>query len=123
MTTQQITAMTFRWLARVTSVLSVGTIALFFLAEPFNPARVQAREWIGLAFFPAGVVLGLVIAWWREVFGAVIALLSLAAFHVIYGWLMGSQINSLAFLFFTAPAFLFLIAWLLSRSNFSEVHA
>ena len=123
MTTQKITTLAFRWLARVTALLSVWTIMLFFLAGPFNPARVRPREWVGLAFFPVGVVIGLILAWWKEVLGASIALASLAAFYLIYGWLMGSNVNGLAFAFFTSPALLFLIAWLLSRRNFSEVHA
>ena len=118
-----LTTLGFRWLARITSLLSVGTIALFFFAEPFQPARVRPREWVGLAFFPAGVVIGLIVAWWKEGLGASISLASLVAFYLIYGWLMGSNVNSLAFIFFTLPAFLFLITWLLSRSNFLEVPA
>ena len=118
-----ITELSFRWIARLTSLLSIGVITLFFLAEPFDPARVRPREWVGLAFFPAGVVIGLIIAWWKEGLGAGFALMSLTAFYLIYGWLMGSNVNGLAFIVFTSPAFLFLIARLLSRSNFSEVHA
>jgi hypothetical protein len=115
--------LSFRWLARITSLLSLGIVTMFLLAEPFNPRNVRPREWVGFVCFPIGVMLGLIIAWWREGLGAAISLGSLAAFYLIYGWFMGSHVNSLAFLFFTAPAFLFLIAWLLSRSNSSEVHA
>ena len=119
----RITELSFRWLGRLMSLLSIGIIALFFLAEPFDPARVRPREWVGLAFFPAGVVIGLIIAWWKEGLGAGISLMSLTGFYLIYGWLMGSNVNGLAFIVFTSPAVLFLIARLLSRSNLSEVHA
>ena len=117
----RVTELGFRWTARLTSLLSIGIIALFFLAEPFDPARVQPREWVGLAFFPLGVVIGLVISWWKEGPGSAIALGSLAAFYMIYGWLMSSHINGVAFIVFASPAFLFLIAWFLSRSKLSEV--
>ena len=120
---QQLIAYGFRWLARLTSLLSIGIIALFFLAEPFHPSRVRPREWIGLAFFPASVVIGLIIAWWKEGLGSAISLVSLTLFYGIFGWLMRSNINGLAFIVFTSPALLFLVAWLLSKSKFSEVHA
>ena len=119
----RIVALSFRWLARLTSLLSLGIVAMFLLAEPFNPRNVRPREWVGFICFPIGVLLGLIIAWWREGFGAAVSLGSLAAFYLVYGWLMGSNVNSPAFVVFASPAFLFLIAWLLSRNNFSEVHA
>ena len=119
----RIPELTFRWLARLTSLISLGIVAMFLLAEPFNPKNVRPREWVGFVCFPIGAMVGLIVAWWKEGLGATISLVSLAAFYLIYGWLMGSNVNSLAFVVFTSPAFLFLIAWLLSRSNFSEVHA
>ena len=115
--------LSFRWLARLTSIVTLGIVAMFLLAEPFKPWNVRPREWVGFVCFPIGVMLGLIIAWWREGLGAAISLCSLAMFYLVYGWLMGSHVNSLAFLVFTSPAFLFLIARLISRSNFSEVHA
>ena len=113
----------FRWLARLTSLLSVGIVAMFLLAEPFNPLHVRPREWVGFVCFPSGVMIGLIVAWFKEGLGASISLVSLAAFYLIYGWAMGSNVNSIAFVVFASPAFLFLIAWSLSRNNLSEVHA
>ena len=116
-----ITTLSLRWIARAASLLSIGTILLFFVG--FSPGSVRPREWVGLAFFPAGVVIGMIIAWWKEALGACITLISLAGFYGIYGWVMGSNVNGLAFIVFASPGFLFLIAWFFSKSNFSEVHA
>ena len=116
-----ITTLSLRWIARAASLLSIGTILLFFVG--FNPGSVRPREWVGLAFFPAGIVIGMIIAWWKEALGASVTLISLAGFYGIYGWVMGSNVNGLAFIVFASPGYLFLIAWLLSKRNFSEVHA
>ena len=115
--------LSLRWLARAASVLSIGLILMFLIGDSFNPARVRASEWVGLAFFPVGVATGMIVAWWKEGLGAAITLASLVAFYGIYGWLMGSNVNSAAFIFFATPGFLFLISWLLSRSHLSEVTA
>jgi hypothetical protein len=120
---QQITATGVRWLARITSLLSIGMLSLFLFGEPFNATRITTREWVGLAFFPAGVAIGLIIAWWKEGLGAAISLVSLLAFYTIFGWLLGSSVKGPYFVLFASPAFLFLIAWFLSKRNFSEVHA
>ena len=95
-------------------------MTLFLIGEPFNP---RPREWVGLAFFPFGVSIGMFIAWWREGVGAGISLASLFGLYVIYGWLMGSNVNTLWFVVFASPAFFFLAVWVLSMSNLSEVHA
>ncbi len=112
--------MTLKWIARAASLLSIGLILLIFIGEGFHPTRVAQREWVGLAFFPAGVVLGLLIAWWKEGAGAGITLASLLAFYGVYGFLMGSHIHGWAFITFASPALLFLFCWFLSRIKFSE---
>ena len=119
----RITELGVRWLARLTSLISLGIVAMFLLAEPFNPRNVRGREWVGFICFPIGVMVGLIIAWWKEGLGAAISLASLAAFYLVFGWLMGSNIHGPWFIIFASPAFLFLIAWLLSKSNLTEVHA
>ena len=119
----KIARLSLRWIARAGSLLSIGLILMFLVGDSFDPARVRPREWAGLAFFPVGVVVGMIVAWWKEGFGAAITLASLVAFYGIYGWLMGSNVNSAAFIIFATPGFLFLVSWLLSRSNLSEATA
>ena len=92
----RITVLAFHWLARLTSLLSLGIVAMFLLAEPFNPSHVRPREWVGFVCFPLGVMIGLIVAWFKEGLGASISLCSLAAFYLIYGWAMGSNVNSIA---------------------------
>jgi hypothetical protein len=114
-----ITTLGLRWTARAASLLSAGVILLFL--NGFDPRSVRIREWVGLAFFPAGVVVGFIVAWWKEGLGAGITLVSLAAFYGVYGGLMGSNVHGWAFITFASPGFLFLLSWLVSKTNFSEV--
>ena len=100
-------------LARVTSVASITLIAMLFVGEGFNPSRITRNEGLGLLFFPTGVVLGMMIAWWKEGLGAAIAVGSLGAFYMVWGYLLGNHIGGWAFVTFASPAFLFLLHWLL----------
>ena len=110
-----------KWIARVGSLLSVGLILLFVFGES-NSFSITPKEWIGLLFFPVGVVMGMLVAWWKEGTGAFIALISLIAFYGIYGLLLGSHITGWAFVVFTAPAFLFLLYWIFSKGKLAKAH-
>jgi len=102
--------LSLRWLARGTSAVSIGVLLLFF--GGFQPSQVRPREWIGLMFFPLGVVLGMLISWKRELVGSLVSLASLAMFYLLYGVILtGRLLGGWAFPLFTAPAFLFLAAW------------
>jgi len=104
-----------RWVARVASVASAAVLILFLLGD-FGPTAIDARDWVGLLFFPLGVILGLAIAWRYEALGALVAIGSLTAFYLVYGALIGGDLpNGPWFIIFTAPAALFLISWFLSR--------
>jgi hypothetical protein len=105
-----------RWIARAGSLLSSGLIFLFFIGEEFHPAKITPREWVGLTFFPVGVVAGMIIAWWKEGVGAGITLSSLLAFYGVYGFLLGSPIG-VWFIVFASPGFFFLLYWILSRGK------
>ena len=104
-------------LARVGSIASITLLLMLFAGEAFEPSHVTAKQWVGLFFFPLGVMVGMVIAWWKEALGAAITLGSVLALYVVYGYLMRYHIGGWAFVVFASPAFLFLLHWLLYRSK------
>jgi len=104
----------FRWAARVLSVLSTAVLLLFITGEKFEVSRITAKEWVGFALFPVGIVIGFAIGWWKEGLGGAITILSLLAFYLVYGYLRGNFNLGWAFVVFAFPGFLFLISWLLS---------
>jgi hypothetical protein len=115
------TVKTLRWTAKIASLLSIGVLVLFAVGEPGDPSLITREQLVGLAFFPIGLVLGLIIAWWKEVAGAVVALASVSAFYLVYGALLGNNVSSWAFLIFAIPAFLFLLDWIISKNKLREV--
>jgi hypothetical protein len=100
-------------LARLGSVASIALLLMLFLGEGLNPSRITRNELMGLLFFPIGVVLGMMIAWWKEGLGAAITVGSLAGFYVVWGYFLGNHIGGWAFVTFASPGFLFLLHWLL----------
>ncbi len=110
-------------LARVGSIASITLLLLLFQGEAFHPSEIAPREWIGLLFFPIGVIVGMVVAWWKEGLGSVITVGSLAAFYLVYGYVMRNHIAGWAFLTFASPGFLFLLHWLLRGSDRQSVLA
>ena len=101
-------------LARVGSIASITLLLMLFAGEGLHPSEVAPRQWVGLFFFPLGVMIGMVLAWWKEGVGAAITLGSLVAFYLVYGYLMRYHIAGWAFIIFASPGFLFLMHWLLS---------
>ena len=113
-----------RWLARVTSLVSAGLLLLFIIGEGSGPNPITARVWIGLLFFPFGVVAGMAVAWRREVLGSLVSIGSLASFYIVYGLVLAHAMpRGGYFALFTAPAFLFLLAGLISRNSIARSSA
>ena len=108
-------------IARVASVASITMLLLLFQAEAFHPSEIAPKEWIGLLFFPVGVIAGMIIAWWKEGVGATVTLGSLLGFYLVYGFLFRYHIGGYWFFVFASPGFLFLVHWLLYRTE--ERHA
>ena len=105
-------------LARVGSIASITLLALIFFGEgSFRPSDISRNEWIGLAFFPFGVVLGMVIAWWKEGVGSVLTVGSLIGFYLVYGYLFRNHIGGWWFIVFASPGFLFLLHWFVNSAN------
>ena len=109
-------------LARVGSIASITLLLMLFAGEGLHPSQVAPRQWLGLVFFPLGVIVGMIIAWWKEGLGAAITLGSLLAFYFVYGYLMRYHIAGWAFIVFASPGFLFLLHWLL-HGGAEERHA
>lgn len=101
------------WLARLTSIASITLLLMLFAGEGLHPSRITTSEWVGLLFFPIGVMIGMVIAWWKEGVGSLVTVGSLLAFYVVYGYLMRNHLGGWAFIVFASPGFLFLLHWLL----------
>ncbi|HSE18805.1 MAG TPA: hypothetical protein VLB46_17235 [Pyrinomonadaceae bacterium] len=104
-------------LARVGSVASITFLVLLFQAEAFHPSEIAPREWIGLLFFPIGVIAGMIIAWWKEGVGAIVTLGSLLGFYLVYGYLFRYHISGPWFLVFASPGFLFMLHWFFYRTE------
>jgi hypothetical protein len=99
-------------LARIGSIASITLLILLFMAEAFHPAEISPNEWAGLLFFPIGVMIGMIVAWWKEGLGAAVTVLSLLAFYLVYGYILSNHIGGWAFIVFASPGFLFLLHWL-----------
>lgn len=108
-----------RWLARGWSVASVALILAFIVGEGLDPVRLTAAELLGFVFFPLGICIGMVVAWWREGLGGALTVGSLPAFYVVHLAAAGRLPRGAAWLAFAAPGFLFLVAWYRSRGAHS----
>lgn len=106
-----------RWTARILSLLIIVILLMFLFGEgDFSEiGKITLEEWVGVLFFPLGVVVGMIIGWWREGLGGAIAVGSLLVFYLFHliGW--RDLPSGPFFILFTLPGFLFLLCWFLSR--------
>ena len=100
-----------RWTARFWSMATIGFVVAFIIGEGLNPSSLH--EWIGLAFFPLGISVGMIVAWRYEGAGGIITVASLLAFYVV-SLVSTGHLPGWGFPVFAAPGFLFLLAWALS---------
>jgi hypothetical protein len=107
------------WVARIWSLAAVGFVLLFLVGEVLNGqgGKPTGAEWIGLAFWPGGVCLGLIIAWFRLGLGGAIATGSLVGFYIWYLLERGTFPRGAYFILVAAPGVLFLVASLLSNRS------
>jgi len=114
------TSITFiaRWVARAWSVLNILIIFIFAIGEslrPLGPVPTY-KEWIGLALWPVGVAIGLLVSWLHEVLGGVVTLACLAAFYIWNLFRSGHFPRGPFFFLIAAPALVFLLSGVLSRN-------
>lgn len=101
-----------RWTARVWAIASIGLILLLSIGQ-MPPNR---SEWIGFVLYPAGIVVGMVLAWWREGLGGTITVGSLLAFYALHFATAGTLPKGWAWLILAAPGLLFLWCWRRSQN-------
>ena len=108
-----------RVIARIWSLLSIGFVLAIFIGETLSESSPMptAQEWVGLMFFPIGIVIGLIAAWWWEGIGGAVSILSLIAFYLWDFLRRGDLPGGPYFLLVAAPGFLFLLCWLWSRHS------
>ncbi len=98
---------TLRWIARLWAVLSLLFLLAFVVGEGIGLQRT--RDLVAFLFFPLGVGAGLVVAWWRERLGGLIAVGSLVAFYLTLYLFDGRLPRGPYFLLVAAPGVLFLL--------------
>jgi CheY-like chemotaxis protein len=108
-------------LARVGSIASIILLLMLFAGEGLHPSELPRNEWIGLLFFPLGVMIGMVIAWWKEGVGAVVTMGCLLGFYLVWGYLLRNHIGGWAFVVFASPSFLFHILFADDESDIREL--
>jgi hypothetical protein len=106
------------WTARAWSVVSVATVLAFIVGEGFDPSGVN--EWLGALFFPVGVSVGMILAWWKEGLGGSMTVGSLLAFYAVHFMTSGTFPKGWAWWAFAAPGFLFVLSAHLSRRPKAE---
>jgi hypothetical protein len=121
MATRSVAHVVVRWIARVWSVLSILAVIAFAVGEVGGKGpRPTLQEWVGLALWPIGVGLGLIVAWYREELGGVFALGCVLAFYVWNVLRYGQLPRGPFFILMAAPGVFFLVAGLLSRRNAAQ---
>ena len=110
-----------RWIARIWSYLVVTFIVLFVGAHFFESGSgigsMSLENAIAFTFFPIGLTVGLIIAWWKEGLGGIIATGSIIGFHLTMLFVHGKPDFVLFIELLAVPGPLFIICWLLSRKK------
>ncbi len=104
-----------RWTARIMSIVSIGLVLLFIIGEGFNPAQIKPTEWLGILFFPVGISIGMILAWWKEGIGGVITVICLLMFYIVDFAITNRFPNGWAWIAFASPGFLFILYWYLKQ--------
>jgi hypothetical protein len=109
---------TMRWIARILSILSIAFVLLIFIGELLHPTAAAVftpRDIIAMLFFPIGVCLGLILAWWWECVGGIVSIAGLAGFYLTLFAFDQRFPRGPYFLLVALPGFFFLAAWFLER--------
>jgi hypothetical protein len=94
-----------RWVARAWGAASAALLFVFAFGGREH-LRFTTDEAVTFLFFPVGVVVGFVLAWWRELAGGLVSVGSLVLFYVSLFAFTGRVPTTPWFLVFAAPGFL-----------------
>jgi hypothetical protein len=109
------TTSAIRWTARFGSVASLLVLAAFIFGDTERGVSPTALEWLGIAFFPGGVIVGMLLAWRKELLGGAITAASLLGFYAWHFSVSGKLSAGPWFILLAAPGILFLVASLTER--------
>jgi hypothetical protein len=102
------------WAARGAALLVAGTFLLLLagnLLDPYSPGPTHFREWAGIVLLLAAIA-GMLAAWKWELPGALLSLLTIAAFVPVAGM---HRYGVIAFA--AIPGILYLGDWLLRHKR------
>lgn len=111
---RNVPALVLRWAARLTSIVSIGMLLAFL--GPGEKGTPTLPEALLMAFFPFGLMAGMVLGWWKELSGGLVSVGSLAAFYAVVMVQRGHFPTGPYFALFALPGVLFLAAALVRSS-------
>ncbi|MDP8267270.1 MAG: hypothetical protein P9L97_00955 [Candidatus Tenebribacter davisii] len=116
---KNLTLIILRWIARIWSYIVVTFIILFVGAQIFSSGigAMKPVEGAAFIFFPFGLTLGLIIAWWKEGLGGLIATISIITFHLIMFIGNGNPEFVIFIEILAVPGPLFIVCRFLSKKN------
>lgn len=101
-----------RWITRILSILTALLFLVFFIGEAdfttFTSSTLPVEEWIMILFVPILLIIGMAIAWKKEVLGGIMIIADILLFNVT-AMISGGRFNfELEFGFFLIIGFGFL---------------
>lgn len=108
-----------RGVTKISSIVLAAIVLLVIVSpDPYAEDRpLRVDEIVGLAFFPFGVLVGTLLAWYRERLGGFIAVGSLVAFYLSRIVFPVRFPRGPWFLIFTLPGISFLLLSFLDQDH------
>lgn len=98
------------WVARCLAVFCTVTLLHFIFSLRLDLLYIPWEAMAVILLFLLGFLSGLILAWHDEAIGGALAVLSVAAFCLVYGHALEGSIRQVAWIrIFAAPGLLFLL--------------
>ena len=111
-----------RWIRRIARTWGIASalLLLVFAFGGHEHLRFSVGEAIGFLLFPVGVIVGFVIAWFRELIGGLVTVGCFFLFSLLLlAW--SGRWPGIYFILFAAPGFLHIASFILAR-RWSDLH-